>query len=259
MKRILASDIDGTLLIKGNIKTTTLESISELKEAGHGLVLCTGRDFSNTKQVFEKYNLKTDGLVLCNGAFVLDEGFNAYFEQNIPRHVVEKLYRLFNEQEGFYVAYIDGYNTYMDRWPDGIDEMALRVQKVTPCEMKEKFGNIKLISLVVMSNAIEEIEALKNQLNETYGETIVAYRNQVFIDVVPKGCSKASGIEKVAQRLQAEKEQIYVIGDSWNDLSMFEHYPLSFTFNGAEESLKSYVKYTVDSIEECITRILEKE
>lgn len=258
MKRTLASDIDGTLLINGEIATTTLDAIKLLKEAGHSFILCTGRDFANTKQVFEQYDLDIDGLVLCNGAFILDSHLGSYYEKNIKQSVAKEIYDAYDQKDGFYMAYVDGYSTYMDRYPDFIDQMALEVQKVSKEEMNEKSGEIKLISLIALGATVDEVEKIKNQLNTRYRNDIIAYRNQTFIDIVPKGCSKASGIAKLMDKLESSEEHIYVIGDSWNDLSMFESYPSSFTFNHAEEDLKSYVKYTVDSVEDCIRHLLEK-
>lgn len=259
MKRILASDIDGTLLINGEIATTTLEAIKCLKEAGHSFILCTGRDFANTKQVFEQYALEIDGLVLCNGALILDTHLQPYYEKNIKQDIVNEIYNTYNNREGFYMAYIDGYKTYMDHYPDFVDQMALKVEKVTKKQMDERSGHIKLISLIALGATVEEVEQIKNQLNDKYQDHIIAYRNQTFIDIVPKGCSKAAGIARLMDELEGSEDHIYVIGDSWNDLSMFESYPLSFTFNHVEENLKSYVKYTVDSVEDCIRHLLEKK
>lgn len=259
MKYILASDIDGTILINEEISSEALDGIKKLKEAGHSFILCTGRDFSNTKMVFEKYALPIDGLVLCNGAFILDHHFHVYFEDCIKKETVETIYKVFNEKEGYYLACVDGYEIYMDRWPAFIDQMSLRVNKITKEQMKNGFDKIKLMSLVILDVSIEKAEEIKNELNEKYGEDIVAYRNQTFIDIVPKGCSKATGIGRLMKKLKSTKEQICVIGDSWNDLSMFEGYPLSYTFNHAENELKSYVKHTVDAFEECISHLLEKK
>lgn len=259
MKYIVASDIDGTLLINGEISKEALENIQKLKQLGHAFILCTGRDFSNTKAVFEKYALPLDGLILCNGAFILDEHFEVYFQQSIVRKAVEEIYKTFNKQADCYLACVDGYEIYMDRWPEFIDQMSLRVNKVKEDEMEQKFDTIKLMSLILLNADIEKVEQLKNELNETYGEHIVAYRNQTFIDIVPKGCSKATGIEKIIKKLKGSKEQICVVGDSWNDLSMFEGFSMSYTFHHAEDDLKSYVKYTVENFEKCIEHLLEEE
>lgn len=259
MKYILASDIDGTILVNEEISNEALKSIKKLKEAGHSFILCTGRDFSNTKIVFEKYNLPIDGLVLCNGAFILDNHFHVYFEDCIKKETVESIYKAFNEKTDYYLACVDGYEIYMDRWPAFIDQMSLRVNKITKESMHKQFDKIKLISLIILDASVERVEEIKNELNEKYGEDIVAYRNQTFIDIVPKGCSKATGIERLMKKLKSTKEQICVIGDSWNDLSMFEGYSRSYTFNHAEDELKSYVKHTVDTFEECINHLLDNK
>lgn len=257
MKKILASDIDGTLVIDNEIRQTTLEGIKALKAKGYHFVLCTGRDFDNTKAIFLKYQLEIDGLVLCNGALVLDKNLKPYYEKGIDEKIVKEIYDTFTPLEGYYLGLGNGYETYIDKWPEGIDKMNFKIHKVAPSEIAMRFPEIKLISVIATGKDISEVEAIKNKLNDKYGDYIVAYRNQVYIDIVPVGCSKAMGIEKIANQLKSHEEDVYVIGDSWNDLSMFEKYKHSFTFDYAEEALKGYTKHTVKHIDDCIKHIIE--
>lgn len=259
MKKILASDIDGTLIINNEIAQTTLDGIKTLKEKGHHFILSTGRDFANTKAVFEKYKLEIDGLILCNGALVLDEKFQPYYEKNIDEAIVKEIYHMFTPLEGYYLGVGNGYETYIDKWPEMIDQMNFIIHKIDAEEMKTKFKAIKLLSIIATNKEAEEVEEIKNKLNKLYGESIVAYRNQVFIDVVPVGCSKAAGIEKIMEKFKSQDDHVYVIGDSWNDLSMFERYKHSFTFNHAEEDLKHHTKHTIEHIDDCIKYIIEEK
>ena len=48
------------------------------------------------------------------------------------------------------------------------------------------------------------------------------------------------------------KNDIYVIGDCYNDLSMFEINDNSFILNNDIEELNNSAKYVVDSICDCI-------
>ena len=259
MRKILASDIDGTLIINNEIAQTTLEGIKLLKEKGHYFILCTGRDFANTKAVFTKYKLEIDGLVLCNGALVLDEKLQPYYEKNIDQNIVKEIYHTFTSLEGYYLGVGTGYETYIDKWPEMIDDMNFIIHKIDAQEMKTKFNETKLLSIIATNKEAQEVEEIKNKLNELYGEAIVAYRNQLFIDIVPVGCSKAEGIEKIREKLKSQDDHVYVIGDSWNDLSMFERYEQSFTFNHVEEALKHYTKYTIEHIDDCIKHLTQEK
>lgn len=49
-----------------------------------------------------------------------------------------------------------------------------------------------------------------------------------------------------------------VIGDSWNDIPMFDSCKNAFTFKNSPQDVKDRTKYQVDNIEMCICEIMEK-
>ena len=54
-----------------------------------------------------------------------------------------------------------------------------------------------------------------------------------FEEIVPKGCSKASGIDFIVKHLKASLDDCYVFGDSTNDLSMLTHVKNSIAMGNA--------------------------
>ena len=49
-------------------------------------------------------------------------------------------------------------------------------------------------------------------------------------------------------------DNVYTIGDSFNDVSMFNITKNSFSFPNVEEKLKEHVNFIVDSVSECIEK-----
>ena len=47
-------------------------------------------------------------------------------------------------------------------------------------------------------------------------------------------------------------KDVYTIGDSWNDVSMFDVTENSFTFDYVEKELKNHANYIVTSVAHCI-------
>ena len=78
-----------------------------------------------------------------------------------------------------------------------------------------------LMSLDFSNVDIEEVDQMCNDINDEFGDVIVAYRNSYFIDIVPKGCSKGNGVDLILKEFGVNRENLYVIGDSYNDISMF--------------------------------------
>ncbi len=69
----LASDYDGTLACNGVVAETTLEALRRFKEGGRKLLLVTGREWEDLRQVFPRCNLferivAENGGLLCRPA-----------------------------------------------------------------------------------------------------------------------------------------------------------------------------------------------
>ena len=65
----LATDYDGTLAAHGTVADTTVASLRRLKASGRKLVMVSGRELPDLRQVFAHIDL-FDGLVLENGALL---------------------------------------------------------------------------------------------------------------------------------------------------------------------------------------------
>ena len=62
----------------------------------------------------------------------------------------------------------------------------------------------------------------------------------------------------MAEYLNIPKEDIYVIGDSMNDIPMFDITNQAYSFYNIEEELKPHVNYFINSVAECIDHILNE-
>ncbi len=101
-------------------------------------------------------------------------------------------------------------------------------------------------------------EKIKDEIIKKYGEHVEAYRNQFFVDIVPKGCSKGNALKRILEVEDMSKDDLYVVGDSFNDVSMFNITHNSYTFNDSEEKVKEYANHEVDYVYEVIEALLYK-
>ena len=71
--RVLATDYDGTLATHGSVDSTTLAALERLRSSGRKLLLVTGREILDLKQVFPQLDA-FDRIVAENGALLFDPG-----------------------------------------------------------------------------------------------------------------------------------------------------------------------------------------
>ena len=81
--KILASDLDGTLIREQKISKKDLEALKKLKQNGHKVIVSTGRTLSGVESVFKDFPFEYDYLVLCNGGLVLNKNNDVIHEKSI--------------------------------------------------------------------------------------------------------------------------------------------------------------------------------
>ena len=249
MKKLLASDLDGTLIFNGKLKEIDVKSVSLLREENI-FGISTGRPYNGVSFLKKDYNLEADFYILLNGAFILDKDLNVLKHERISFDVVNEIFLKYNScyvfgvDEGKETSILFGKNNYT--WEN------------TKYKTIEDLKHIdtSLISIGFLGDSVETTQRVCDEINKDFSNYVTAYRNANFIDVVPSGCSKGKALESVAKIFGIALENVYAIGDSFNDLSMFEFTNNSFTFPHAEKDVQNKAKYMVDSVSECINKYI---
>ena len=260
--KILASDLDGTLIRDNKISKKDLEALKRLKENGCKVIVSTGRTISGVESLFENFPFEYDYLVLCNGGTVLDKDKNIIHEKSINYDVKNGIIDEFYNYGTLLMYYDNGEDTYLIN-NSSIDTSNLEEDFIETFSNKidieyarKAEGTYKMMSVFDVGGSIDKCEDVKNRILEKYGEYVEAYRNQCFVDIVPKGCSKGNGIMMILEDEKVSTDNLYTVGDSFNDISMFNITKNSYTFNGAEEAVKPYANNLVDYVYEVVDDML---
>ncbi|MGL5717505.1 MAG: Cof-type HAD-IIB family hydrolase [Paraclostridium sp.] len=264
MRKLLASDVDGTLFVNQDIHEKSIEYIKEFRSKGHAFLLCTGRNLGGVKHIFTDYDIEVDGLVLCNGSLVLDKDLNIIHDNKINDEIIKLVFNdikdsneynfYFSDNERLYI--VDGYNDHpMISSADMADKM--EVVRIKEEDFYKNTYTANIIGIDNKEECIIKTELKKKEIEEKFSGQISIFRNQSFIDIAPNNTSKAQGIHKVLEDYGVKEDNVFVIGDSWNDLSMFEKYKNSYTFSYAEEELKPHASNIVDAFYDCLDMIIK--
>lgn len=260
--KILASDLDGTLIREEKISNEDLDALKRLKENGHKVIVSTGRTFSGVESLFRDFPFEYDYLVLCNGGLVLNKENEIIHRKSINYDIKDNILNDFYNDGTLLMYYDNGDKTYLINNPsvkvsgfaqDFAESFSNRAEIDEALSLK---GTYQMMSIFDASGSIEKCEAIKKQIVDKYGEYVEAYRNQCFIDIVPKGCSKGNGIMMILEDEKLSTDDVYTVGDSFNDVSMFNITKNSYTFNHAEELVKPHANNLVDYVHEVVDEIL---
>ncbi|WP_297436917.1 HAD-IIB family hydrolase [uncultured Clostridium sp.] len=247
MKKLLASDLDGTLILKDKISEKDILAVNTFREKGGIFTVSTGRPMNGVRNIEKENNIIVDYFILLNGAYVLNSKKEVlrhlFINKDIAREIVDGLGR-----EKKRIGIDTGESTYLfGSVEDFPFENAIAIEDFS--EIKE---DISVIAMDFENTNIEKLEEIKDGLIKKYGKYVEVYRNTKYIDIVPIGCSKGTGVELIADITDIESKDIFTIGDSFNDTPMFEITENSFTFHRAEIGVKEIAQNLVEDVSECI-------
>ena len=89
---------------------------------------------------------------------------------------------------------------------------------------------------------------ITSSLAKKYPQFAFVWLDQ-FIEITPKGCSKASGLEFYLDYLGLNRDNVFVVGDSGNDIPMFDAFPAhSFAMKHASPEVKAHASQVINRV-----------
>lgn len=222
-QKLLASDLDGTIIFERAISAADAAAISRWQDAGHLAVCVTGKSLRATQHALSGFGVRFDYYVLYTGAVLTDADFRVLQEDHLPQQVVADVLHRLEGEPGIAV-----YATTLES-PD------LEVFSSVPPEVATDILQISqpicvaaLLERTVIGIPIwvpqdpEHCTALLESLKAEFGEVLDVHQNQDFLDIVPRETNKGRGLTLLSEYLaeQGVSVESYSMGDSYNDLDM---------------------------------------
>lgn len=254
MKKLMAFDVDGTLLFDRKVEPESEAAIHRWQDAGHLAVCNTGKSIYATQVAFENYDINFDYYVLYTGAVVCDANYEILFKKTLDLEVVIEVIDHLSTLEGInvYATTLDhDYQVY-----SGIGGYSNILPAFSPMDRSEVENHEYVGIPMWIPDPTQRAEILAWIL-DNYSDRLDCHRNLEFLDIVPKGSDKGLGLKwLVENHLGGEQVETYTLGDSWNDLGMhaIADHAASFTYSPAE--VQQATEYVVDKAYEFIDRAL---
>jgi hypothetical protein len=287
MIKLIASDMDGTLLNeKHKIDRETVVAIKKAEESGIVFAISTGREYDTVEPLLKENNIRCQ-CVLMNGAEYRDEDGNILEDINIELETATKIIGILQKEKvsariftnkGIYTtdtkeeALKEMIYRTLSFNPELTYEEATEIAKAQPYFVQLKYisnldeflsSGIEIRKFVAFHNNIELINKMKNVVGELSGIAVSSsFRDNIEITHIT--AQKGIILAKVAEKMGFKKEEVLVLGDSFNDYSMFTEFPESVAMGNAIPEIKEIAKYITDTNEnlgvaKAIYRILEEQ
>ena len=205
MKRIVFSDIDGTLLTNDReVLPSTLKAINSLNKQDIPFIIISARSPSGIYPILDKHHLSCP-IVSYSGALFLDENKKVIFHEGMNKIVAKEVIE-FIEKERFDCSWnIFSFDNWVvkDRNDPRIirEENAVKAKSIEGSISDIKEDEIHKILCICNINKTEEIE---NKLQKMFPFLSIVKSSPILLEIMEAGITKASAIHKVCELLNTD-------------------------------------------------------
>lgn len=266
MIKLFISDFDGTLLDDMHmLSDETKQAIHDLRESGVSFMPASGRDYTAIQQIMQPIGVKVKCIALNGGEFFDNDGkvlisYKLPKEKTLQVHeIIDKYdvitdYYLENDrvtlvQDNVKATYLDYYMRSANKPMKDIlhlfneldfDNVVVsvkdinRVAEVGVVKIESQFANLE-----ERKKCLEELKAIDGiAVTSSYGSNV---------EILSAQSTKGDMAESVCELYGYKKEEIVVIGDNYNDMSMITKFPNSYAMGNAVGEVKEAAKYQADT------------
>lgn len=212
-------DLDGTLVPStGKYSPASREALQTLRRNGILVFAATGRSVYEFKTTGMIDGLDFDAIVALNGQYCYDADGIIYrhlFDKDDLKRLVQRAQEvpfpcMIVEEEEMYINYI---NDHVRCALHDIHTPAPPVRDITTAPQRE----------VLMAMAYLPAEETQEKVLSVLENSEATRWNQYGIDILPMGCSKRTGVEKVLEKYDLKWDEVIAFGDGENDVQMLKN------------------------------------
>lgn len=257
MIKLVASDLDGTLLLGGSQEPSQelFPLIREMKKKGIQFVAATGRQYANVKKMFEP--VLSDVIFICeNGAMAIMNDEILYQDAFEPELVQEVLTTIHEKDDFEFTCSTKDY--YYIRPKTDFYRHFITETKKFICKEISSFDEITetCMKMAVYQRGGMSEEAIRFWIDTFSDRCTVVTSGMDWTDFIPFGTNKAKGLKAICDRLDLKPEECAVFGDEFNDIAMLEAVPNSFAMTHAKEKVKEAANYHVEKVEPVLEALI---
>src|SRR5690606_37098966 len=265
MHRLYLSDLDGTLLSSaGEVSERTRQGLEELLQEGLPFTVASARSHFSIRKLFGDLEF-TLPIIEFNGAFLTDYRTGRHLEvYALGRALGEEVFdRITRTGLRPFVCSYDGREDCLH-----YDELvnagmvwyeARRRAAGAPRRRRARLRDTlaeQVVSLTVMAPDRPRVEALRDELAETYGEQLqlFCYENEYspgnwWLTIHHAAASKHIAMRRLREA-HAPSAELVAFGDNVNDLLMLEHADVAVAVANAVEPVRAVADHVIGTNDE---------
>ncbi|MDO4680034.1 MAG: Cof-type HAD-IIB family hydrolase [Aerococcus sp.] len=253
--KLIATDMDGTFLREDKTYDhARFHRIRQvLKEMGIQFVIASGNSYHQLKLQFSDEDMAGLYFVGDNGNYIVHDG-DVIRNSGVPREEFLDVMDYLGQFSDRLDAYIStGARSYVTSHDETFNKIArvyngilVILDDFREIPQGERASKIAIIT----KDELDPDNPLIDDLRTRFPDLQSMTSGNIFIDIIPAGSGKGSGIKLLQQQLRITPAETMVFGDQMNDASMMEVSDFSVAMANSIEPLLPYANYQIGTNEE---------
>ncbi|MEZ8141177.1 MULTISPECIES: Cof-type HAD-IIB family hydrolase [Enterovibrio] len=221
MYRIVASDLDGTLLTPDHsIAPYTRDVLQRLHQKGEHFVFATGRHHIDVAHIRQSVGIPAF-MITSNGARVHDADDNLVFSRNVEPEVITELVNMMKDDETVTIHIYRENDWLLNR----VDEDLAKYHKDSGFSFTlfdpENPPLEDVAKIFFIRHDHDYLTAYEKKFIDTFGDKVsVAFSTPFCLEVMAAGVSKGEALKAVAEIKGFSLDECIAFGDGMNDVEM---------------------------------------
>ncbi|MBN2543759.1 HAD family phosphatase [bacterium] len=248
--KLVVCDLDGTMLTsKREISGKVLAAVNKLADMSIGLTIATGRMFASAEQYIDQ--LKIDlPVISLNGTWIQKKGsekplFTKFMNSDAWKYIIEAV-----SNHDVSIALIEGDRAFVKNLKPRVTDAFLSwIHVMKPLENSSHYNPCEIL----IAGDKNLIHGLYMETHQKVQENIavfkfpsIRYEPVWYLEFRDIKSSKGAALKMLMEHLAVKKEEILVIGDYYNDVSMFKNAGYSAVMNNAPKEVKNAADFVSD-------------
>ena len=256
--KLICIDMDGTLLDDNHlISEENKKAIKEAHDKGVIIAVTTGRLFASASYHYGLLGIEGP-IIASNGTYIRERSKDEFiYKDTFTFEESKELYEILNKTNLTHYFYT--YNTALGSKAFPSNHPYVSFNKEVPENLRinicikedllpslKKYENEILKAIVLEEKDKETLFKVKDELKALDKFEVVSSGDNNF-EIMKKGSSKGSAVERLAESLSIKQEEVICIGDNENDLSMIRYAGLGIAMGNGVDLLKNEANYITDT------------
>ena len=253
--KLIASDIDGTLLLNGatRVSDEMFTLIRRLKEKNIVFVVASGRQYKNLRELFSP--VKDDIAYICeNGGICLYQD-EIIHENNLPEKLAFKIAEDILAHKNCELQISTSEIQYLK--PKTVKFLEMMQQEIG---LKiETINDLNEVTAPILKIAMHCKGGIKNAeyWQQKYGDSCaIQYGRYDWMDFAPLLTNKGTALKILMKHLGIKKQNSIAFGDYYNDIGMLQAVGMPIVMDSAPKDMQEHAHHTAKTVEDELQKIL---